>query len=319
MAHKKQSLVEKEKKRQDFGFGTKATSTQARLVKADGDFNVIKLGQSFEVKLNLYHRLITMHWSRFVGLIFAFYILLNFIFAVIYYAIGIEHLNGVFAQNGLTQFQEAFFFSSQTLTTVGYGQISPTGFLTSMIAAIEALLGLMSFAIMTGLLYGRFSRPTPFIKFSKKALISPYLDTNALMFRCVNERSNQLMNVSVSIILSRNEEVKGNLIRKYYTLDLEREKVKFFPMSWTIVHPITKGSPLLGQTPESLAASDSEIVVALEGTNDTLSDPIYARHSYLYSELTWGAKFQSILETEGDAYILKIQDIDKCESAILNE
>ena len=122
-----------------------------------GDFNVKKLGQSFEVKLNLYHRLITMYWLKFIGVIFAFYLLLNFIFASIYYFIGVEYLDGVNGLSGLTAFQEAFFFSSQTLTTVGYGKISPSGFLTSSVAAIEALIGLMSFAIMTGLLYGLHS------------------------------------------------------------------------------------------------------------------------------------------------------------------
>lgn len=319
MAKRNPSLVEREKERQDLGFGTKATSINARLVRKDGDFNVVKTGQSFEVRLNLYHRLITMQWYSFVGIIFAFYILLNFLFALIYLATGIENLYGAEMASGLSQFQTAFFFSSQTLTTVGYGKISPTGFVTNMVAAVESLIGLMSFAIMTGLLYGRFSRHTPFIKFSKKALISPYLDTNALMFRCANERSNQLMNVSASIILSRNEGEGEQMIRKYYTLDLEREKVKFFPMSWTVVHPITKTSPLYNETPESMAKSDSEILVALEGTNDTFADHVHARHSYLYNELTWGAKFQSILGTEDSTYTLKIQDIDKCESAKLND
>jgi inward rectifier potassium channel len=320
MAKKKQSLLELERERQDLGFGTKATSTRARLVKRNGEFNVKKLGQSFEVKLNLYHRLITMHWTRFVLIIFAFYIFLNFFFATIYFGIGVENLEGIDASDHLSAFQEAFFFSSQTLTTVGYGKISPSGFITNTIAALEALLGLMSFALMTGLLYGRFSRPNPSIRFSRKAIISPYLDINALMFRCINERSNQLMNVSANMILSRNEfKEDGELIRRYHTLELERVKIKFFPMSWTIVHPITKESPMWGQTPESLASSDSEILVSLEGTNDTFADPIHARHSYLYNELDWGASFESILDTEGDAYKIRIQDIDKCKKADLNE
>lgn len=318
MSNKKETLVEKEKQRQDLGFGTQATSNDARLINSDGEFNVVKVGQSFGSRLNLYHRLITMHWAQLGALIILFYFVLNLCFAVIYYAIGVENLRGAQDNSGLTAFWDAFFFSSQTLTTVGYGKISPTGYLTNTVAGIEALLGLMSFAIMTGLLYGRFSRPEPKIRFSKKALFGPYLDINALMLRIINEKNNQLLNVEANVILSRNETKAGKVIRKYYTLDLERNKVKFFPMSWTIVHPITTNSPLWGETEESLLASDSEFLVAIEGTNDTYADHTYSRKSYLYNELIWGAKFEPLLDTDGDKYTVDLNTIDKCAKAELN-
>ncbi len=233
--------------------------------------------------------------------------------------IGVEHLLGVEAADPLTDFWEAFFFSSQTLTTVGYGRISPEGYLTSFIAALEALIGLMIFAIMTGLLYGRFSRPNPKVIYSSKAIISPYLDINGLMFRIANEKSNQLMNVKVSVILSRNEMSNGNLIRRYHSLETERSTVLFLPTAWTVVHPITKESVLYGQTLEQLQKCDAEIIVNLEGVNDTMTDPIHTRKSYLYNEILWGAKFQGMLEPVGQEYVLDLSKIDSAKEIALNE
>ncbi|MFB0907230.1 MAG: potassium channel family protein, partial [Spirosomataceae bacterium] len=164
-----ESLVEKEQKRQDLGFGTKVTDTQTRMIRSTGDFNVKRIGQSFSVWFNSYHRLITMHWAVFIFVIFFCYFLVNLAFAFAYFGIGIENLNGVDIQSQkLNPFWSAFFFSSQTLTTVGYGHISPSGGLTRSVAAIEALLGLMMFAIITGLLSGRFATPRPRISFSQE-------------------------------------------------------------------------------------------------------------------------------------------------------
>lgn len=315
---KKNTLLEEEKRREDLGFGTKTTSTQARLVLKNGDFNVKKIGQTWVSNLNLYHRLITMHWLAFGLLIILFYFLLNLVFATFYVIIGVENLGGIMPYDTMSPFWQAFFFSSQTLTTVGYGHINPSGYWTSFIAAIEALLGLMSFAIMTGLLYGRFARPQPKIKFSSKILVAPYLNINGLMFRMVNEKSNQLLNVESGMIFSKNEETPTGTKRKYYPLELERSKIKFLSLSWTVVHPITEESPLFQQTPESLAACDAEILVTVEGINDTYSDPIYARHSYLYNEVVWGAKFNDIIMAEGTAYSIDIRKVGEYKYAPLN-
>ncbi|MFT5883844.1 MAG: inward rectifier potassium channel [Arcticibacterium sp.] len=319
MAKKKESLVEQEKLREDLGFGTQVTSEKARLVNPDGGFNVKKLHQSFEARANIYHRLVKMDWLRFFTLVLAFYFLVNMIFGLVYYVIGVKHLLGVEASNPLSDFWEAFFFSSQTLTTVGYGRISPEGYLTSFVAALEALIGLMIFAIMTGLLYGRFSRPNPKILYSAKAIISPYLDINGLMFRIANEKSNQLMNVKVSVILSKNEISNGKIIRKYHTLETERSSVLFLPTAWTVVHPITQKSVLYGQTLEQLQKCDAEIIINLEGTNDTMTDPIHARKSYLYNEIISGAKFKPMLEPIGVKYVLDLSKIDAIDKADLNE
>ncbi|MCA0363252.1 MAG: potassium channel family protein [Bacteroidetes bacterium] len=319
MRLRKNTLLEKEKQREDSGFGTNATSTTARLINQEGNFNVKKVGQSFEAKLNLYHKLITMSWLKFAIVSLGFYLTVNLSFGIVYYLIGIENLMGVDKSHGLSDFWEAFFFSSQTMTTVGYGRVSPVGYITNIIASVEAFLGLLSFSILTGLLYGRFSRPVPRILYSQKAIIAPYLDINGLMVRMANEKSNQLINVEASMIFSRNEVIDGVVKRKYYGLDLERNKVKFFAMSWTLVHPITEKSVLYGETLESLKASDAEILVTIEGINDTFADYLHSRKSYLFNEIEIGKKFSPmLLESTGDTYLLDLEKLSDTETAVLN-
>ena len=316
---KKNVLVENESNRQDLGFGTKLTDRRKRLLKADGQFNIKRKGQSFGAWLNIYNRFIMMRWSTFFLIVLLVYLLLNFIFAVTYYLIGVEHLIGVNMTSTHSQFWDAFFFSAQSLTTVGYGRISPDGFAASWVSSLESLVGLMMFAIVTGLLYGRFSRPNPRILFSKNALIAPYLNVNALMFRMVNERSNQLINMEVSLVFSKIEERDGVPNRRYYGLKLERSKVNFFPTNWTIVHPLTEDSALYNETPESLAASDAEFMIAVQGVDDTFADAVHVRHSYTAEELVWGAKFTSMLEGEGEeTYILDLKKVGDYTPADLN-
>jgi len=316
---KKNILVETEQNRQDLGFGTKLTNRRTRLLTANGKFNIKRKGQSFEAWLNIYNRFIMMPWSIFFIIVLLVYLLLNFIFAGTYYVIGVEHLIGVNMTSTHSQFWDAFFFSAQSLTTVGYGRISPDGFAASWVSSIESLVGLMMFAIVTGLLYGRFSRPNPRIVFSSNALISPYLGINALMFRMANERSNQLINMDVSMVFSKIEERGGVANRRYYALKLERSKVNFFPSNWTVVHPITEDSPLYAETPESLAVTDAEFMIAIQGVDDTFADDVHVRHSYIYQELVWGAKFTSMIEGDGEeSYILDLRKVGDYEEIALN-
>ena len=316
---KKNVLVENERNRQDLGFGTKLTDRRKRLLKQDGQFNVKRKGQSFEAWLNIYNRFIMMPWKIFFLIVLLVYLLLNFTFAITYYMIGVEHLIGVNMTSTHSQFWDAFFFSAQSLTTVGYGRISPDGFAASWVSSLESLVGLMMFAIVTGLLYGRFSRPAARILFSGNALIAPYLNINALMFRMVNERSNQLINMEVSMVFSKIEVRNGVPNRRYYGLPLERTKVNFFPTDWTIVHPLTEDSPLYNETPESLTASDAEFMIAIQGIDDTFADAVYVRHSYKTEEIVWGAKFTPMVEDDGDeAYVLDLKKVGNYRPADLN-
>lgn len=316
---KKNILVERERNRQDLGFGTKMTDRRTRLITNNGQFNVKRQGQSFWAWLNAYNRLITMSWRKFLILVLLVYLSLNLGFAYLYYLIGVEHLAGVDMTTTHSQFWDAFFFSAQSLTTVGYGRIAPIGFAASFVAGLESLAGLMMFALITGLLYGRFSRPNPRILFSKNAIIAPYLDTNAVMFRMVNEKSNQIINMEVSLVFSKVEEKNGVRNRQYYGLTLERSKVNFFPTNWTIVHAITEDSPFYGETSESLAAADAEFMIATQGIDDTFADAVHKRHSYFHDEVVWGAKFKPMLETDGEeSYVLDLSKIDDYDPVALN-
>lgn len=297
---KSDELIKKEQERQDVGFGTKITGKETRLINKDGNFNIKRINQKFADWLNLYNRLIIMPWGKFALLIFSLFLLVNLFFASLYYMIGTEHLAGMIAKDIAEEFAEAFFFSTQTLTTVGYGRISPVGFAVSLIASIESLTGLMSFAIVTGLLYGKFSRPVAHIRYSTVALIAPYLDTKAFMFRIINERNHQLIEVGAEAVFSKLEKKDdGTLQRKYYGLKLERNKVNFFPSNWTIVHAITEDSPMYGLTENDLDEAETEIMILIKGFDDSFAQTVNSRNSYTSDEIIWNAKFVNMQENEG--------------------
>lgn len=313
-------LVHQEELRQDVGFGTRFTDPHSRLINKDGSFNINRINESFWDRLNLYNRLITMNWVHFLGWILLFYLAENILFASIYVLAGAENLVGANDAIFHGAFWKAFFFSAQTLTTVGYGHIAPNSFLTSAIAAFESMLGLLAFALSTGLLYGRFSRPVAHIRFSRQAVFAPYLDVNGWMFRIINERSNQLIDVQVEVSLSRLEtKPDGTLYRRYYGLNLERTKVTFFPNNWTLVHPITSESPLYGCTPGNLAESDAEFLILVRATDDTFAQLVHCRHSYRYDEIQWGRKF-GIMTDGNQAGVVSVDmnKLDNTEPAPLN-
>lgn len=319
------TLVEQEVKREDLGFGTKINDASSRLVNKDGSFNVVRAHQDFWNHLNVYHRLITMSWLRFLTVVLIFYVSANTLFASLYYLLGYKNLTGlanVTPDTPFGQFMGAFFFSSQTLTTVGYGHISPAGYWTSGLAAIESMFGLLLFALATGLMYGRFSRPVASIRYSKTALFAPYLDINGWMFRIINQRTNQLIDVQVEVSMSRLEKKDdGSISRRYYTLKLERAKVSFFPANWTLVHPITEDSPLYNCTEEQLAGGDAEFLILLRGTEDTFNQTVHSRFSYRYDEIEWGRKFTIMSQaTVGGSRgtLVDLDQLDETEAAALN-
>lgn len=315
LKHKKDRLVEAEQKRRDLGFGTQINDPDTRLLNRDGSFNVKREGGSFWSRVNLFNRLIICSWGRFLWLIVAFYVTLNFIFAGIYELVGVENLQGSDLSSPGNRFMDAFFFSSQTLTTVGYGRIAPIGMWASSVAAVESLIGLMLFALATGLLYGRFSRPLARIKYSDKAVISPYLDTTGFMFRIVNERANQLIDIQVELVMaSLEKQPNGKVIRQYKGLNLERNKVNFFPINWTIVHAITEDSPMFGISQEKLIEQDTEFLILIRATEDTFNQIVHSRSSYHITETVFGAKFSPMFsDKEGSGMVVldlsKISDI----------
>lgn len=314
-------LVQQEGQRQDLGFGTKINDSYGRLINKDGSFNISRVNESFWDRLNLYNRLITMSWVQFLGWILLFYLVENVMFATIYLLAGAQNLVGADDAVFHGPFWKAFFFSAQTLTTVGYGHIAPNSFLTSAIAAFESMLGLLAFALATGLLYGRFSRPVAHIRFSKRSVFAPYLDVNGWMFRIINARANQLIDVQVEVSLSRLEtKPDGTRYRRYYGLNLERSKVNFFPTNWTLVHPITTESPLHGCTPEDLAESDAEFLILLRAMDDTFSQVVHSRYSYRYDEVLWGQKFGPMFDGSQTGMVtVDLNGLDDTVSAQLND
>jgi inward rectifier potassium channel len=198
------------------------------------------------------------------------------------------------------RFGQAFFFSVETFATIGYGQIAPNGVPANIMVTIEALVGLMYQALATGLLFARFTRPTAAVLFSDRAVVAPYNDGDALMFRIVNRRRNEIIQLEAQVLFSAMEaDGRGGTVRRYSTLALERNKVTFFPLSWTIVHPIDGASPMTGRTREELGRVEAEILVLLTGIDEALEQTVHARSSYRADEIVWNARFRSMFLTAG--------------------
>lgn len=274
------------------GYGTNASSYGGRFVNKNGSANIEKRGIPILDRISWYHTMIDMSGWKFLTIILSFYIGINFIFAAIYYGIGLEHLNGISpSDNEWEQFGKAYFFSAQTFTTVGYGHISPTGFLTSALSAAEALIGLLSFAIATGLFFGRFSRPTAFLKFSHNALIAPYGGGKGLMIRLTPFKNTNFSDAEAQITLGMNIEENGVMVNKFYALDLELKKISALNLSWTLVHPITEDSPLFQFSKEDFKNIHGELLVYVKTFDDMFSTTVAIRTSYTFEEVIYGAKF----------------------------
>jgi inward rectifier potassium channel len=282
------------------GFGTNASNYGGRFITKSGNANVKRTGIGLIESISWYHTMLNIPRWKFMVIIVLFYFLVNFLFASIYFGIGVEHLNGVVASTALDMFGQSFFFSVQTFTTVGYGHVSPSGFLTSFVAAVEALFGLLSFAIATGLFYGRFSKPKAFIRFSENALIAPYGNITALMLRMTPFKNTNLTDAEAKITLGMVLEEGGKPVNKFYTLDLEFAKVNALTLSWTLVHPITENSPLYNLTKEDFESVDGEILVFLKVFDDMFSTTVARRTSYSFSEIVFGAKFIPMFSRSND-------------------
>ena len=273
------------------GFGANTSDYGGRFVNKDGRPNIEKRGVSFIERMSWYHTLLQMPRWKFLLLLLSFYAGLNLIFATIYYAIGIENLEGIIADNALEEFGEAYFFSAQTFTTVGYGRISPHGFAASSIAAVEALVGLLSFAIATGLFYGRFSKPKAYMRFSENAVIAPFKDGIALMMRVATFKNNNLSDVEAKVSAGLMIEENGKMSNKFFQMELEYSKLNTLSLSWTIVHPINEESPFYKFTAADFENTNGEIIVYLKAFDDMFSNTVVDRTSYTLKEIIMGAKF----------------------------
>lgn len=299
----------------DPGFGTRKAG--ARSMNKDGSFNVHRVGVPWFRPFEIYHNLIKISWPRFFIYILGAYFIANLIFAGLYYLVGLEHLSvDTFGLSDGEKFLEAFFFSSQTLTTLGYGRVAPIGVPANTIAAIESMTGLLGFAWATGLTYGRFSKPQSKILYSDFALISPYRGSKGLMFRITNMRSNQLIEVEADVTVGFDSPETGT--RSFARLELERSRINLFPSNWTIVHPINTDSIFYNKGEAELRNMNIEIYVLLKAFDDTFSQTIYSRTSYTSDEIIFGAKFTSMFRLlENGSTLLDLKAINNAEKVEL--
>ncbi|MFZ0454275.1 MAG: ion transporter [Ignavibacteriaceae bacterium] len=297
----------------DPGLGEKYFGRTKRVINKDGSFNVTRMGTDFHPK-DIYQFLVNLSWTKFFGLAVIAYMLFNALFGFIYFLIGIENLKGIAGTTDLQNYFSCFFFSVQTSTTIGYGGIIPETMLANFIVTIEAMTAVLAFALITGLLYGRFSHPFSRILYSKNAIIAPYKGITSLQFRIVNQRNNNLMDIEAKVMAVL---VDDDFNRKYYDMKLERYSVHFFALSWTVVHPIDENSPIFKISLDELKEKQLEILILIKGYDDTFNQVVHSRYSYTFEEIIWGAKFVRSFNTnsEGDI-ILKLDDIHLIEKII---
>ncbi|MFA5834737.1 MAG: ion channel [Bacteroidota bacterium] len=293
-------IVQSRDDKNDLGFGSRLSQQlHNRMMNRDGTFNVDRDGMSIVKSMSMYHWLITLSWTKFLSIIVSFYILMNFIFAFGFYLCGSDALNGTETTTVTNHFWNCFFFSVETFATIGYGALNPRSMAANWLMTFEAFLGLLSAAMVTGLLFARFARPNAKILYSNNAVIAPFKDGKALMVRIINQRSSQLINIEAQIIFSWMHEKDGRRVRQYHTLPLDRQKVTFFPLHWTIVHEIDEKSPLHNKGKEFLERAETEMFVLITATDETYSQIVHSRSSYRYDEIVWGAKFKDIFVKSG--------------------
>jgi len=304
----------------DLGFGAVVSrESQQRLLNRDGSFNVRREGLSVWQELSPYHYFLTMSWPKFLAFVGVAYVVSNVLFAFAYLACGKHALTG-FPTTFMGRFAIAFFFSVETIATIGYGNIVPVTTEANLLMTIESLFGILAFALIAGLVFARVARPMAMIVFSGSAVIAPYQGKRAFMFRIVNQRRSQMVDLRAKVLLARRKKGGTGSEREFISLKLERDRVALFPLSWTIVHPIEDDSPLRSyRGPADLRSCDSEFLVLLNGFDETVSQTVHTRSSYKGDEVVWGARFRDMFTPPGPdgAIAIDVRKIDEIEPAPL--
>lgn len=262
----------------------------------DGNFNVVRKGVSKFDWGDLYHALLTLSWIKLFAVVAAGYVITNVLFAFLYLAAGdgVENM-----RQG--DFSDAFFFSVQTMATIGYGAMYPKTLFANILVAIEALLGLLGVSMGSGLVFARFSLPKARVMFSSVAVIAPYNGVPTLMFRVANERQSWILEAQVNVSLLTSEITQeGQTMRRFYNLPLFRDRSSLFALTWTVMHPINENSPLYDITLDKMLGEEMEILITLTGIDQTVSENIHAHHSYIPTEIFWNHQFVDILTKTQD-------------------
>lgn len=292
------------RKIKDPGFGYSSNKNGQRIINKKGESTIIHQNKKFSFH-DTYSYLIQISWAKFFLFVFLSYMLLNIIFGIIYTIIGIEELTLV-SGSLFKDFLNGFFFSAQTITTVGYGGISPHGLIANIESSFEALIGLLSFSFITGLLYGRFSKPKASINFSENIIIRDFKGGKALMFRLMNNRTSVMIDSKISLtmgITNKNEKLLSK--KEFYQLNLEMDKIKYLATTWTIVHEIKEGSPLFNLSEEEINEMIIEWYILIQYHEDSFSQRVYQIHSYTNDEMKFNLKFapSAVFNNEGFAVL----------------
>ncbi|WP_452603361.1 ion channel [Pontimicrobium sp. MEBiC06410] len=297
----------------DPGFGTYSNKHARRMVNSDGSFNIKRVNKPRRL-LETYHYLINVSWFKLFLLAALAFLIVNILFAVIYLIIGVEQIAKP-SGDALQDFFNAFFFSSQTLTTLGYGAMAPKGIASGVVSSFEAFLGLSMFSFLTGLIYGRFSKPKASIRFSENIVLRDFDHTKAIMFRLVNNRSTVMINPKVTVTLSFTKLNNiGEYVRSFYALELERDTITYLPTTWTVVHEINEDSPLYQLTDKDLVKGNGELLVMISYFDESFDQEVYQMHSYMLSELKIDYKFsQAYYYNKEGEMVLDYDLFDKIE------
>ncbi len=298
-------IIDRMSKSEDLGLDRSVEKGRQRTINDDGSYNMQRLTGNLFGNFNPYHWVITTSWLNYWLVVFTFYGVMNVLFATIYFSIGVEQLSGIHSENAITAWLYCFFFSAQSFTTVGYGGIHPIGVFANFMATIEAFIGLMTFALATGTLYGRFSKPVSCIKYSKEILIAPYKNGTGLQFMVANQLETTLMEMEAKVNMSWSDvDEQGKPLRRFQQVKLEYDKIAMFPTSWIVNHPIDEESALFGKTMEEIKSLDFEIFVLLKGFDDVFSQTIYSRHSFMSDRFVWGAKFRRPFHVDANGKLI---------------
>ncbi|MCX2742075.1 ion channel [Pontibacter anaerobius] len=282
----------------DLGLGRKYTGKTKRLINKDGSFNIVKRGREMRL-YDTYQYLSRVSTERLALFILATYLLINLLFAFVYVWCGVENLRGT--DPSLYPFLNAFFFSVQTFTTVGYGVMAPQGLAVNLVVTLESLLGWVGFAIIAGVVFSRFSKPNVRILYSNNAVITPGNGVNRLQFRLANKRNNVLMEMEARVMLMMQD---VHYDRHYYNLKLEQSSLHFFPLDWTLAHQIDQDSPLYNIGQQQLEERRAEVLISIKGFDETFGQVIHSRFSYTFDEILWNARFKKAYDTDAEGEII---------------
>ncbi|MDB5734114.1 MAG: channel inward rectifier conserved region 2 domain protein [Alphaproteobacteria bacterium] len=269
-------------------------------------------GQDSGRFMDFYHNILTASWPWFFAQLAAAFVVVNLCFACLY----VLDRGGI-ANARPGSFADAFFFSVQTLGTLGYGVMAPKTLWANLLVTVESFSGILTIALFTGIIFARFSRPFARVVFSNVAVVAPFDGVPTLMFRTANQRGEAIMDASITVTLARQHTtMEGVTMRRFQELKLMRSSNSLFALSWTVMHPIDADSPLYGLTGQDMQDQDMEIVVMLNGLDEILADRIYARHAYWADEIAWNQRFVDVISVTADGHRLvdltRFHDTNDC-------